>query len=63
MNSEFIKMIASQGAFAALFCYLLVYVLKENNLRETSYEELVKELAKGLPSIEEKLNDISNKLK
>lgn len=62
MDQALIKLVVSQGVFAALFVYLLFYVLKENSKREESYQNIVNELSKSLPSIEEKLDLIGKQL-
>lgn len=62
MDQAILKLIVSQGIFAVLFVYLLYYVLKENSKRETNYQQIVNELSKCLPSIEEKLDLISKQL-
>lgn len=62
MDSEFFKLIATQGAFALLFSYLLFYVLKENSNRENNYQNIVKELTELLPVIKNDVEDIKNKL-
>ena len=62
MEQAILKLIISQGIFAVLFVYLLFYVLKENSKRETNYQQIVSELSKSLPSIEEKLDVISKQM-
>ena len=62
MDQAILKLIVSQGIFAVLFVYLLYYVLKENSKRETNYQQIVNELSKSLPSIEEKLDLISKQI-
>ena len=62
MDQALIKLVVSQGIFATLFVYLLFYVLKENSKREASYQNIVNELSKSLPSIEEKLDLIGKQL-
>lgn len=62
MDSEFFKLIATQGAFALLFSYVLFYVLKENSNRENNYQNIVKELTELLPVIKNDVEDIKNKL-
>ncbi|ABG87870.1 BhlA/UviB family holin-like peptide [Clostridium perfringens] len=62
MDSEMFKLIATQGAFALLFSYLLFYVLKENSKREENYQSIIKELTELLPSIKNDVEDIKNKL-
>lgn len=62
MDSEMFKLIATQGAFALLFSYLLFYVLKENSKREENYQNIIQELTELLPSIKNDVEDIKNKL-
>lgn len=62
METNILKLIISQGVFAVLFVYLLFYVLKENSNRESNYQNIVNELTKTLPNIEEKLDYINQKL-
>ena len=62
MDSEMFKLIATQGAFALLFSYLLFSVLKENSKREENYQSIIKELTELLPSIKNDVEDIKNKL-
>nr|WP_278186113.1 BhlA/UviB family holin-like peptide [Clostridium perfringens] len=56
------KIMATQGAFALLFSYLLFYVLKENSKREENYQNIIKELTELLPIIKSDVEDIKNKL-
>jgi hypothetical protein len=51
MNQDVINLFISQGVFAVLFCYLLLYVLKENSSREKNYQNIIKELTECLPDI------------
>lgn len=51
MNQDVINLVISQGVFAVLFCYLLLYVLKENSSREKNYQNIIKELTECLPDI------------
>lgn len=53
MEHEVVKYLITQGAFAALFVYLLFYVLKENSEREEKYQQIIEELSKNLSRIEE----------
>lgn len=62
MEQNILKLIISQGVFAVLFVYLLFYVLKENSKREANYQEIVDKLSSSLPSIEEKLDNISKQI-
>ncbi|WP_300259179.1 BhlA/UviB family holin-like peptide [Clostridium sp.] len=62
MDSELFKLMATQGAFAILFSYLLFYVLKENSKRENNYQSIIQELTELLPKIKEDVEDIKEKL-
>lgn len=62
MDSELFKLMATQGAFAILFSYLLYYVLKENSKRENNYQSIIQELTELLPKIKEDVEDIKEKL-
>ncbi|ACO85779.1 bacteriocin [Clostridium botulinum] len=53
MENEIIKLVATQGAFAVFFAYLLFYVLRENSRREGKYQDIIKELAEKLNVIED----------
>jgi hypothetical protein len=62
MDSELFKLMATQGAFAILFSYLLFYVLKENSKREDKYQNIIEEFTELLPKIKEDVEDIKEKL-
>ncbi|MDU7068262.1 MAG: BhlA/UviB family holin-like peptide [Clostridium perfringens] len=62
MDGELFKLMATQGAFAILFWYLLFYVLKENSKREDKYQNIIEELTELLPKIKEDVEDIKEKL-
>ncbi|WP_415350057.1 BhlA/UviB family holin-like peptide [Clostridium perfringens] len=62
MDSELFKLMATQGAFAILFSYLLFYVLKENSKREDKYQNIIEELTELLPKIKVDVEDIKEKL-
>ena len=63
MNTEIVNFFISQGIFAVLFGYLLLYVLKENSNRETKYQELLQDLTNLLPEIKKDISIIKNYLK
>lgn len=63
MNKEVINFFISQGIFAVLFGYLLLYVLKENSSREARYQELLQELTYLLPEIKQDISSIKKLLK
>lgn len=62
MESDVLKLIATQGAFAILFSYLLFYVLKENSKRETNYQNIITELTSVLPTIKQDIEEIKEKV-
>jgi hypothetical protein len=63
MEANIIQLLATQGGFAVLFCYLLFYVLKENSKREENYQEIIKNFSDSLPEIENNIEEIQNTLK
>lgn len=65
MDGEIFKIIASQGVFAMLFCYLLFYVLKENGKREEKYQDIISDLTKKfnlLDNVNKKIDKIEKKI-
>ncbi|WP_055667326.1 BhlA/UviB family holin-like peptide [Desnuesiella massiliensis] len=62
MEAEMFKIMATQGVFALLFCYLLLYVLKENSKRESNYQAIIKELTNVLPIIKDDIEEIKKQL-
>lgn len=63
LSEEIINFFISQGIFAVLFGYLLLYVLKENSVREAKYQELLYELTNLLPEIKQDISIIKESLK
>ena len=63
MSTEIINFFISQGIFAVLFGYLLLYVIKENSIRESKYQELLHELTDLLPEIKQDISSIKESLK
>lgn len=63
MSTEIINFFISQGVFAVLFGYLLLYVLKENSLRESRYQDLLQELTDLLPEIKQDISSIKESLR
>ncbi|QAA30781.1 BhlA/UviB family holin-like peptide [Clostridium manihotivorum] len=61
MENEILRLLATQGAFALLFCYLLFYVLKENSKREGNYQNIIQELTGTLPIIKGDIEEIKEK--
>jgi len=62
MENKIIEVIATQGVFAILFTYLLLYILKENSKRESNYQEILKQFSDLLPDIKEDLKTIKEKI-
>lgn len=62
MESEIIKLIASQGIFAILFTYLLFHVLKTSAEREERLMTFTKELTERMAAISERLGSIDGKV-
>ncbi len=62
MNSELFNFLTSQGIFALLFGYLLLYVLKQNQIREENYQTIIKQLSDTLPEIQNDLEDIKKQV-
>lgn len=63
MSTEIVNFFISQGIFAVLFGYLLLYVLNENSIRESKYQELLHELTDLLPEIKQDISSIKEVLK
>lgn len=63
MDTEIVNFFISQGVFAVLFGYLLLYVLKENSNREARYQELLQDLTNLLPEIKQDISSIKDSLK
>ena len=53
MESEILKMVISQGIFAALFVYLLFYVLRASDKREDRLILTLEKLAKKLNVVDD----------
>lgn len=62
MSSNIENFLISQGVFAVLFGYLLLYVLKENSQRESKYQSLLQDLTSLLPEIKEDISTIKKSL-
>ncbi|AOY76928.1 BhlA/UviB family holin-like peptide [Clostridium formicaceticum] len=58
MENEIMRYMIGQGAFAALFVYLLFYVLRENSKREGKYQEIIQELTSKFNIIEDVKSDV-----
>lgn len=62
MDSELFNFLTSQGVFALLFGYLLIYVLKQNQIREENYQNIIKKLSDTLPEMQNDLETIKEKI-
>ena len=65
MESELIKVMTNQGAWALLFLFMLIYVLKTTGEREKRYQGLLDTLAEKfnvVEIIEDDVKEIKNKL-
>ena len=56
--SELIKIVVSNGIFAVLFVYLLLYILKDSQKRENAYRKTIDDLAQHLSAIEDVKEEI-----
>lgn len=50
--------LTTQLVFALLFGYLLLYVLKQNQIREENYQKIIQQLNNTLLEIQNDLEDI-----
>ena len=62
MNNELFNFLTSQGIFALLFSYLLLYVLKQNQIHEENYQKIIQQLSNTLPEMQNDLEDIKNQI-
>ena len=58
MDTDLFNFLTTQGSFALLFGYLLLYVLKQNQIREENYQKIIEQLNNALPTIKNDLEDI-----
>ncbi|MBU3106164.1 BhlA/UviB family holin-like peptide [Clostridium gasigenes] len=62
MNTDLFNFLTTQGVFALLFGYLLLYVLKQNQIREENYQKIIQQLNELLPQIKDDLEDIKKQI-
>ena len=62
MDSELFNFLATKGIFALLFGYLLLYILKQNQIREENYQKIIQQLNEVLPTIKNDLDDIKKQI-
>ena len=60
MDSELFNFLTTQGIIALLFGYLLLYILKQNQIREENYQKIIQQLNEVLPTIKNDLENIKN---
>ena len=60
MWNDIINIAISNGIFAALFVSLLVYALKDGNVREKKYQKTIETLANKLGIVEEIKQDVKD---
>ena len=60
MEAEVLKIVTSQGAWAALFVLLLFYILRENSRRETNYQNIIQSLADNLDIVEDIQDEVAS---
>lgn len=60
MENEILNFLTTQGIFALLFGYLLLYVLKQNQIREDNYQNIIKKLTELLPKIKDDIENIKD---
>lgn len=56
MDNELLKYFITQGAFAALFVWLLMDTRKDSKKREDGYQDTIKEAQSIIRKLTEKLN-------
>lgn len=62
-ESELFRGIISQGPFAILFVWLLIYVMKRNAERENRLHDILDKFSDKYDIVIEKLRDINDKLR
>ena len=62
MDSELFNFLTTQAVFALLFGYLLLYILKQNQIREENYQKIIQQLNEVLPTIKNDLEDIKKQI-
>jgi hypothetical protein len=62
LETEIIKMAASQGVFAVLFVVLLFYVLKHNEKREERLMVCLERLTEDVGEIKSDIEDLKEKV-
>lgn len=63
MDTDIFRYFLTQGPFAVLFVWLLVYVMKNNKERENRLQDLLDKFSEKYDLVISKLDDIKEKLK
>lgn len=63
MEMELSKYFLTQGPFAILFVWLLIYVMKNNKERESRLHDLLDKFSDKYDVIIEKLDELKTKIK
>lgn len=58
MWESIVETVVANGAWAVLFCFLLVFELKDSRKREEKYQETVSSLADSLNCVREVAKDV-----
>lgn len=62
MENELLKYFVTQGPFAALFVWLLVYVMKNNKERESRLHNLLDKFSEKYDVIISEIRDLKNNI-
>ena len=62
MDSALFNFLTTQGIFALWLGYLLLYILKQNQIREENYQKIIQQLNEVLPTIKNDLEDIKKQI-
>ena len=62
MDTDLFNFLTTQGTFSLLFGYLLLYILKQNQIREENYQKIIQQLNEILPKIKNDLEDIKKQI-
>lgn len=63
MESELLKYFLTQGPFAVLFIWLLIYVMRMNEKRETRLQDLLDKFSEKYDVIITEIRDIKERFK
>lgn len=63
MDNNTLQYFLTQGPFAVLFVWLLIYVMKNNKERENRLQDLLDKFSEKYDLVITKLDDIKDKLK